>query len=118
MEGSVVVLKWARQRTTMMKIPFTRRYELLSGRLNPAAMRRVFGKFTEESYLPSAGRVGLLLHEFIGFELLANESLICFDSNLGLQDDEPHPHVAGGSISFVARGYGDIEQDVTKGPPS
>jgi hypothetical protein len=52
----------------MMKIPFTRRYELLSGRLNLAAMRRVFGKFTEESYLPSAG---LLLHGFIGFELLA-----------------------------------------------
>jgi hypothetical protein len=34
-------------------------------------MRRVFGKFTEESYVPSAGRVGLLLHEFIEVELLA-----------------------------------------------
>ena len=55
----------------MMKFPFTRRYELLSGRLNLAAMRRVFGKFAEELYLPSAGRIGLLLREFIGVELLA-----------------------------------------------
>jgi hypothetical protein len=47
-----------------------------------------------------------------------NELLICFDSNLGFEDDEPHPHVAGRSISFVARGYGAIEQNVTKGPPS
>jgi hypothetical protein len=54
----------------MMKIPFTRRYELLSGRLNPAAMTRVFGKFTEP-YLPSAGMTGLFLHEFIRVELLA-----------------------------------------------
>ena len=70
-EESVVVSKWARQRTTMMKIPFTRRYELLSGRLNPAAMRRVFGKFTEVLYLPSAGIPGLFLREFIEAELLA-----------------------------------------------
>jgi hypothetical protein len=55
----------------MMKIPFTRRYELLSGRLNPAAMTRVFGKFTEESYLPSVGIIGLFLHEFVRVELLA-----------------------------------------------
>jgi len=70
----VVVLKWARQRTTMMKIPFTRRYELLSGRLNPAVMRRVFGKFTEELYVPSAGILGLFLRESIGVEPLAKWS--------------------------------------------
>jgi hypothetical protein len=73
-----------------------------------------------ESLLKS--HICLLLDYFYtdlsGSSFWQNESLICFDSNLGFQDDEPHPHVAGGSISFMARGYGDIEQDVTKGPPS
>ena len=91
---------------------------LLSGRLNPAAMRKVFGKFTEESYLPLPEIIGLFLCDLSGSSFRQNELLICFDSNLGYQNDEPYPHVAGRSLSFVARGYGDIEQGVTEGPPS
>ena len=53
-----------------------------------------------------------------GSSFWQKELLICFDSNLGFQDDEPHPRIAGRSISFMARGDGDIEQDVTEGSPS
>ena len=68
--------------------------------------------------MPSAGILGLFLRELIGVKLLAKGVADLFDSNLGFQDDEPHPRIAGRSISFMARGDGDIEQDVTEGPPS